>query len=59
MLYATHNRAGEITYRKISNLFYEVKIVTYTKSSSPADRPELEFWWGDGTRDTIPRSSGF
>jgi gliding motility-associated-like protein len=56
-LFATHNRAGEITYRKISNLFYEVKIVTYTKSSSPADRPELEFFWGDGTSDTIPRQS--
>jgi hypothetical protein len=34
-----------------------VRIVTYTKTSSPADRPELEFWWGDGTRDTIPRLS--
>ena len=54
---ATHNRAGEITYRKIANLLYEVKIVTYTKTSSPADRPELEFWWGDGSRDTIPRQS--
>ena len=27
---ATHNRAGEITYRKVANLLYEVKIVTYT-----------------------------
>lgn len=54
---ATHNRAGEITYRKVANLLYEVKIVTYTKTSSPADRPELEFWWGDGSRDTIPRQS--
>jgi gliding motility-associated-like protein len=54
---ATHNRAGEITHRRLSGYNYEIKIVTYTKTSSPADRPELEFWWGDGTRDTIPRLS--
>lgn len=54
---ATHNRAGEITYEKISAFKYAVKIVTYTKSSSPADRPELEFWWGDGERDTLARIS--
>ncbi|MBK9318026.1 MAG: hypothetical protein IPM91_03790 [Bacteroidetes bacterium] len=54
---ATHNRAGEITYVKLSTYTYSVKIVTYTKTSSPADRPELEFWWGDGSRDTIPRLS--
>lgn len=53
--FATHNRAGEITYKKLSNLLYEARIVTYTKTSSPADRPELEFWWGDGQRDTIQR----
>ncbi len=53
---ATHNRAGEITYRKIGTYQFEIKIVTYTKTSSPADRPELEFWWGDGDRDTLPRN---
>lgn len=57
LVQATHNRAGEITYVKLSTYTYQVKIVTYTKTSSPADRPELEFWWGDGQRDTIPRSS--
>lgn len=54
---ATHNRAGEITYRRLSGYQFEAKIVTYTKTSSPADRPELEFWWGDGSRDTIPRTN--
>lgn len=54
---ATHNRAGEITYQKLGTYEYKVRIVTYTKTSSPADRPELEFWWGDGQRDTIPRLS--
>lgn len=54
---ATHNRAGEVTYQKLGNYTYRVKIVTYTKTSSPADRPELEFWWGDGTRDTLLRNN--
>lgn len=54
---ATHNRAGEITYVKLSTYTYRATIVTYTKTSSPADRPELEFWWGDGNRDTLPRAS--
>ncbi|HEX5002956.1 MAG TPA: gliding motility-associated C-terminal domain-containing protein [Bacteroidia bacterium] len=55
LAHATHNRAGEITYEQISQYYYKVTITTYTKTSSPADRPELEIWWGDGTRDTIPR----
>ena len=54
-VWATHNRAGEITYEKIGTYTYRATIVTYTKTSSPADRPELEFWWGDGSRDTVPR----
>ena len=54
-VFATHNRAGEVTHRRLNGYNYEITIVTYTKTSSPADRPELEFWWGDGTRDTIPR----
>ncbi|MBN3035471.1 MAG: gliding motility-associated C-terminal domain-containing protein [Bacteroidales bacterium] len=54
-LYATHERAGEVTYRHISGLTYEVTIVTFTYSPSPADRPELEIKWGDGTSDILPR----
>lgn len=51
---ATHNRAGEITYRYLGPypaLFYEVKIITYTKTSSfQADRPSLDsVYWGDGS----------
>lgn len=52
---ATHNRAGEITYRKINDLTYEITITTYTKISSPADRPSLLVEWGDGDTTTIPR----
>ncbi len=56
-IYATHNRAGEITYQKIGFNLYKAKIVTYTKTSSSADRPSLEFWWGDGDRDTLNRDT--
>jgi gliding motility-associated-like protein len=54
--FATHNRAGEITYKHLSGLTYEFTIVTYTRTSSPADRPELELLWGDGTSTIIPRN---
>jgi gliding motility-associated-like protein len=52
---ATHERAGEITFRHIGGLTYEVKILTYTFAPSPADRPELEIKWGDGTSSILPR----
>lgn len=53
---ATHNRAGEITYKHVSGFTYEVTVVTYVKESSPAERPNLEIFWGDGTSlDSIPR----
>ncbi len=54
---ATHNRAGEITYRQLSSLNYEATIVTYTKTSSNIDRPYLELFWGDNSSDSIPRIS--
>lgn len=57
--HATHNRAGEITYRHISGLTYEVTITTYTKeSSTQADRCELTIDWGDNTKDTLQRVNG-
>ncbi|MFN3342124.1 MAG: hypothetical protein ACK40M_05470, partial [Flavobacteriales bacterium] len=56
--YATHNRAGEITYQWLGGLKYRfiIKICT-NEGSSVADRPELEIWYGDGDRDTVPRLS--
>lgn len=54
---ATHNRSGTIRYRHISGYKYEFTVTTCTKSSSEADRPELEVQWGDGSSDTIPRIS--
>src|SRR5688572_13352243 len=57
--FATHNRAGEIRYRVVSYLTYEVTIITYTKASSTqADRDTLELNWGDGTIESVLRSNG-
>lgn len=55
---ATHNRAGEITYRHLGGFQYEATIITYTKASSPADRPSVGIHWGDGIVDTILRING-
>ena len=56
--FATHNRAGEITFVHITGLTYGITITTYTKDSSPADRPKLEIRWGDNSPlDSIPRIS--
>lgn len=61
--FGTHNRAGYITYRYVGpstsdTREYEVTVTTCTKlSSSSADRPELQVCWGDGKRDTVPRTT--
>ncbi|MDD5570566.1 MAG: T9SS type A sorting domain-containing protein [Bacteroidales bacterium] len=54
-VYGTHNRCGQITYKHITGLTYEVTVKTYTHSPSPADRPELIIKWGDNFQDTIQR----
>ncbi|MDD2387532.1 MAG: gliding motility-associated C-terminal domain-containing protein [Bacteroidales bacterium] len=56
-VFATHNRAGEITYRQISDLTFEITIITYTATGPgwTADRPELEIQWGDNTTSILPR----
>lgn len=55
--YATHNRAGEITYRQISEYTFEITVITYTATGPmwTADRPELEVFWGDNTSSVLPR----
>jgi len=53
---ATHQRAAEITVRHVTGLTYEAKIITYTYTPSPADRPELEIFWGDGTSSMLLRT---
>jgi gliding motility-associated-like protein len=58
-IFATHNRAGEITYRQISELTYEITLVTYTYTPSAANetRDYLPMSWGDNTNELIPRIS--
>jgi len=55
--FATHQRAGEITYEWVRGLTYKFTIITYTYTPSTADRPEIVVFWGDNSRDTIPRLS--
>ena len=56
--YASHNRAGEITYEWVSGSTYKLTVTTYTKDDSPADRCDLEVNWGDGKIDTLYRANG-
>lgn len=53
--FATHERAGEITYRHLNGLTYEVTVTTYTYTPSPADRDSLEVKWGDGSVQMVGR----
>jgi len=56
-LFATHNRAGEIIVCHVGGLEYEITVITHTKLSAPADRPELEINYGDSPIwDTIART---
>ena len=57
---ASHNRAGEITFRWLQGTEYEITIVTYTKTSSTqADRPWLDsVHFGDGSSARFDRING-
>ncbi len=54
---ATHQRAAEITYRHLSGLTYEITLISYTFTPSPANafRDYLNIVWGDGSSSDIPR----
>lgn len=56
-VYATHNRAGEITYKQINDLTYRITVTTYTSTGPEpvADRSELEVQFGDGTKAVVKR----
>ena len=41
-VFATHNRAGEVTYDHLSGYTYKLRITTYTYTKSFADRSSLE-----------------
>jgi gliding motility-associated-like protein len=54
---ATHQRAAEITYKHLSGLTYEITLISYTYTPSPANayRDYLTIDWGDGTTSEIQR----
>jgi len=56
-VYATHQRAAEIFFRHISGLTYEVTLISYTYTPSPANayRDFLTIDWDDGSTSQIPR----
>lgn len=54
---ATHNRAGEITYKQLSDLTFEVTVTTFTYTLSKADRPALDVEWGDNSITNVARIS--
>src|SRR3954463_1838550 len=57
--YASHNRAGEITYRHIAGFTYEITVTTYTKESSTlADKCSLTINFGDSQRAVFDRING-
>ncbi len=57
--FATHNRAGEISFKQIGVNQFEITLVTYTRIETEADRPIIEINWGDGSIDSLNRSPGF
>lgn len=59
VVWATHNRSGEITYRHLSGNTYEFTVTTCTKLSSAANRDRIEINYGDGFSDTIFRTQYF
>lgn len=59
--YATHNRAGEITYQHISGKTYKIIVTTYTNTdpnTTQADRCELVIYFGDNDSAVAPRVNG-
>ncbi|MFM2226346.1 MAG: hypothetical protein RJA07_2548 [Bacteroidota bacterium] len=58
-IFATHNRAGEIVYKHISNNTYEITIVVYNKNPFTSPTPVAyryflkDVKWGDGDSSTV------
>jgi hypothetical protein len=58
-MWATHNRAGEITIKQTGDLTIEVTVTTYTKTTSTqADRDSVRVHWGDGSFEYVYRING-
>ncbi len=58
-LKATHNRAGEITYKWLGGYTYSITLVTYTDDgTNVADRCKLTIYFGDGDSCQAVRENG-
>lgn len=55
--WATHALGGEFRFRHLQNLTYAIEYHYWTCLEAPADRPEIILRFGDGTQDTIPRTT--
>ncbi len=54
-VFATHERAGEISYKHVEGFTYEISIITYTYTGTDVDRDTLQVKWGDGMKSAILR----
>ncbi|MES2560491.1 MAG: gliding motility-associated C-terminal domain-containing protein [Bacteroidota bacterium] len=59
--YASHYRAGEITYAQVSGRRYRITATTYTDPQSQANQftGTVTIVWGDGTSNVVTRTSLF
>ncbi|MCX6266174.1 MAG: gliding motility-associated C-terminal domain-containing protein [Bacteroidetes bacterium] len=57
VVFATHQRAAEITFKHVKDLTYEITLISYTFTPSPANayRDFLTVNWGDGETSDIQR----
>ncbi|MFC2114764.1 hypothetical protein ACFLRI_05390, partial [Bacteroidota bacterium] len=54
--HATHARAGEIVYKQIGDpkdYKYEITVIYYTESNSPANRDDIDLYFGDNTKENV------
>ncbi len=59
LLFATHNKGGEIEFIQLDDYTIMVRAITYTKLSSvQADRDSINLGWGDGNFEWLERVNG-
>jgi gliding motility-associated-like protein len=58
-VFATHYRAGEIIFRKVSGLNYEITVYTYTDQDAGGDAGtgSVEIDFGDNTKQVVLRTT--
>lgn len=55
--WATHNRAGMITYKHLSGNSFQITLTTYTNTNSSIDRNPVVIHFSDGDSATVYRST--